>query len=98
MEKDQLVKLLLAKSSARYKKSLEAVDSAFSCLGDSGRQALYFQLGKRFSVGRKEIEKNIESFSHGLKVFLGPGAAILECMIAEDLYGIFSLPWKNSRS
>ena len=64
---------------------LEAVDSTFSMLGDSNKQALYFHLKNSFGVSREAIPHHIEVFANMLEQVFGQGALLLEAQIMETL-------------
>ena len=76
-----------ADSSETYFDSLflEAVDSAFSMLGDSTKQAIYFHLKNSFGVSREAIPHHIETFVNALEQVFGQGALLLEAKIMETL-------------
>jgi len=65
---------------------LEAVDSAFSMMGDSSKKALYFHLENSFGISRKEIPQNIEVFANMLEQVFGQRALLLEAQIMEILH------------
>jgi hypothetical protein len=65
---------------------LEAVDDAFSSLGDSARQSIYFHLETRFSLPRDEIPNRLEDFENGLEKIFGAGTKFLEILIMKRLY------------
>lgn len=65
---------------------LEAVDSTFSKLGDSNKQALYFHLKNSFGVSREAIPHHIEVFANMLEQVFGQFALLLEAQIMEMLH------------
>jgi hypothetical protein len=65
---------------------LEAVDDAFSSLGDSARQAIYFHLETKFRMPRDEIPSRPEDFESGLEKIFGAGTRYLEILIMKRLY------------
>jgi hypothetical protein len=65
---------------------LEAVDGAFSSLGDSARQAIYFHLETKFKMPRDQIPFRLEDFEKGLERIFGAGTRFLEIMIMKRLY------------
>ena len=65
---------------------LEAVDSTFSILGDSNKQALYFYLKNSYGIGKDAIPQNIEIFVNTLEQVFGQGALLLEARIMETLH------------
>jgi hypothetical protein len=64
---------------------LEAVDYAFSSLGESCRRALYFHLETTFRLPRRQIPKKPEEFDETLKTIFKSGAAFLEKLILRKL-------------
>jgi hypothetical protein len=65
---------------------LQAVDAAFSSLGDSARQSIYFHLETRFKIPRQEIPDRLEDFENGLEKIFGAGTKFLEILIMKKLY------------
>jgi len=65
---------------------LEAIDEAFSMLGESAKKAIYYQLEKTFMINREDIPYTIEEFSSAIEVLFGAGAKIVETMIMRCLY------------
>jgi len=65
---------------------LRAVDSAFSSLGDSARQSIYFHLETRFRMPRDEIPDRLEDFENGMEKIFGAGTKFLEILIMKRLY------------
>jgi hypothetical protein len=65
---------------------LEALDSTFSMLGDSNKQALYFHLKNSFGISREEIPQNIQVFANTLEQLFGQRALLLEAQIMEALH------------
>jgi hypothetical protein len=65
---------------------LEAVDAAFSSLGDSAKQSIYFYLESRFKVPRDQILFRLEDFETGLEKIFGAGTEFLEISIMKRLY------------
>jgi hypothetical protein len=69
-----------------HKLFLQAVDGAFSSLGDSARQSIYFHLETRFRMPRNEIPDRLEDFENGLEKIFGAGTKFLEILIMKRLY------------
>jgi hypothetical protein len=65
---------------------IEAVDGAFSSLGDSARQAIYFHLETKFRMPRDEIPCRLEDFEKGLERIFGAGTTFLEILIMKKIY------------
>jgi hypothetical protein len=65
---------------------LEAVDDAFSSLGDSAKQSIYFHLETKFKVPRDQIPCRLEDFESGLENIFGVGTKFLEILIMKKLY------------
>lgn len=65
---------------------LEAVDDAFSSLGDSAKQSIYFYLETRSKVPRNQIPLRLEDFEKGLEKIFGAGTKFLEISIMKRLY------------
>lgn len=65
---------------------LEAVDEALTRLGDSPKQAVYYQLEKKFGLKRQEIPRKITEFERALDETFGLGARLLKIRITKCLY------------
>lgn len=65
---------------------LEAVDGAFSSLGESAKQAIYFHLENKFKISRDQIPCRLEDFETGLENIFGIGTRFLEILIMKKLY------------
>ena len=65
---------------------LGSVDDAFSSLGDSAKQAIYFHLETKFKISRKDIPKSLDEFENGLEKIFGAGTRYLEILIMKKLY------------
>jgi hypothetical protein len=65
---------------------MESVDDAFSSLGDSARQAIYFHLETKFKISRKDIPNRLDEFENGLEKIFGAGTRYLEILIMRKLY------------
>lgn len=80
------VRGVLLTQKAFHKIFREAVDSAFSSLGDSAKQSIYFHLEKRFKIAKDEIPSRLEDFDDGLEKIFGPGTRFLEILIMKKLF------------
>jgi hypothetical protein len=69
---------------------LEAVDFAFSSLGESCRRALYFHLETTFRLPRRQIPKRPEEFDEALETIFKRGAVFLEKLILRKLRNVGS--------
>jgi nucleoside-diphosphate-sugar epimerase len=65
---------------------MEAVDTVFSSLGDSCKQALYFHLKHRYNIIEQEIPQRIEDFADTLEEIFGLGAKLIEIEIMRALF------------
>ena len=65
---------------------LEAVDDAFTSLGDSAKQSIYFYLETKSKVPRTDILSRLEDFESGLEKIFGAGTRFLEISIMKRLY------------
>ena len=65
---------------------LDAVDSAFSSLGDSAKKSIYFHLETKFKVPKAKIPYRLEDFQNGLENIFGVGTRFLEILIMKKLY------------
>jgi len=65
---------------------LEVVDDAFSSLGDSAKQSIYFHLEKKFNIARNDIPCRLADFENGLEKIFGAGTRFLEILIMKKLH------------
>ena len=68
-----------------YKLLEEAIDEAFSCLGESPRKAIYTYLKNSFGIEKHEIPYRINDFSVVLEKIFGPGARTLEILCIKNI-------------
>jgi hypothetical protein len=73
---------------------LEALDEAFSSLGESIGDAMYFHLKKTFGIRRNEIPFRIDDFSDALERVFGIGARHLEISIMKRLHAKAKIEYK----
>jgi hypothetical protein len=65
---------------------LEAIDEAFSSLGESVRVAIYFHLKNTFGIKKSDIPSRIACFSSALEKIFGAGARHLEILFMKNLH------------
>jgi len=63
----------------------EAIDEAFSCLGESTRKAIYAYLETSSGIARQEIPNRINDFSDALKKIFGPSARNFEILCIRSM-------------
>jgi CBS domain-containing protein len=63
----------------------EAIDEAFSSLGEPGRKAIYVHLKNSFGIAKREIPYRINDFSDALEKILGIGARNLEIVCMKNI-------------
>ncbi|MCS7115147.1 MAG: hypothetical protein RMJ15_06610 [Nitrososphaerota archaeon] len=73
---------------------IESVDEAFSSIGESSKQAIYFHLEKRFKISKEEIPRRIRDFAEGIEKIFGLGAKFLEILIVRKLYERVGKPFE----
>lgn len=64
----------------------DSVDDAFSSLGESVKQSLYYHLEHNFLIAKQDIPCRIDDFSDALERIFGSGAKYLELLIMRSLY------------
>ena len=62
-----------------------AVDEAFSSLGDSSKQAVYWYVTRKPGLQKEEFAANIEAFAAALEAFFRSGSSVIETMILQSL-------------
>jgi hypothetical protein len=68
-----------------------------SCLGESGKHAVYFHLERRFGIKKREIPFRVEDFADAVEKIFGPGARLLEIQIMKSLYRNIRRPLGNKK-
>ena len=63
----------------------EAIDEAFSCLGESPRKAIYTYLKNSLRIEKHEIPYRISDFSDALEKIFGSGARRLEILCVKNI-------------
>ena len=69
-----------------YQVLLEAVEEAFTSLGEPVEQKIFCTLEKSFGIRRSEIPRRIEDFSAALEKIFGLGAVQLEISVVKRLH------------
>ena len=64
---------------------LEAIDEAFSSLGEKAKSAVYSHLEKMFLIPKKDIPYRLEDFSDSLREIFGLASKHLEILIMKNL-------------
>jgi hypothetical protein len=62
-----------------------AVDEAFSSLGDSAKQAVYWYVTRKPGLQKEKFAANIEAFAAALEAFFRSGSSVIETMILQNL-------------
>lgn len=65
---------------------IESIDDAFSSLGESAKQAIYYHLFTKFAIPKEEIPDRVNDFSNALEQIFGAGARQLEILIMKRLH------------
>lgn len=64
---------------------LDAVDEAFSTLGEKSKTSIYFHLEHKFIIPKQDIPYRIDDFSDALERIFGIAAKNLEILIMKKL-------------
>jgi len=65
---------------------MDAIDEAFSGLGEKVKDSIYFHLEDLFKIKKQEIPLRISDFSDALEQLFGLGARSLEILIIKNLH------------
>jgi len=78
---------------------LQAVDDAFSSLGESAKLSIYFHLKSRFKIAKSAIPNRPEDFAIGLERIFGLGAHFIEILIMKNLFEKVGQPleWNENK-
>jgi len=71
------------------------VDEGLTVLGESLKAAIYFHVGERGSVRREEIPERLQEFTRSLREIFGAGGAVIERLIAKQLYRKLELKFQE---
>jgi len=73
---------------------VEAIDEAFSSLGESTRKAIYAYLETSSGIAKQEIPNRINDFSDVLKKIFGPGARNFEILCIRNIQAKTRIDYK----
>ena len=87
---------------AFQKSFLEAVDAAFSSLGESAKQSIYFHLENKFKLSKDDIPCRLVDFDAGLEKIFGAGTRFLEVLIMKKLHenmgpAVGTMKWEEKK-
>lgn len=77
-----------------YRVLLNAIDAAFSSMGESSMHAIYYHLEGTFGIRKREIPFRIDDFSDALEKIFGSGARHLEILIMKKLHEEIQIEYK----
>jgi hypothetical protein len=63
----------------------QAVDEAFSALGESAKQAIYWYVATKHGLQKQELGSHVEAFADALEAFFLTGSGVIEAMILQNL-------------
>lgn len=72
----------------------EAIDEAFSSLGEPIRKAMYIHLKNSFGIAKREIPYRINDFSDALEKIFGPSARNLEIICIKNIQAKARIDYK----
>ena len=72
----------------------EAIDEAFSSLGEPARKAIYIHLKNSFGIAKREIPYRINDFSDALEKIFGPAARNLEILCIKNIQAKTRIDYK----
>ena len=72
----------------------EAIDEAFSSLGEPARKAIYIHLENSFGIAKREIPYRINDFSDALEKIFGPAARNLEILCIKNIQAKARIDYK----
>lgn len=80
------VELTIGADRSFYDTLLEAIDEAFSSLGESSKTAIYLHLENSMGIRKQEIPLRIDDFQNALEKIFGSGARLLEILFVKNLH------------
>jgi len=75
---------------------LEAIDEAFSILGERVKVSLYFHLEDKFTIPKQDIPYRIDDFSDTLEQIFGAAATSIQILIMKKLNEKITCNYKYS--
>jgi hypothetical protein len=72
----------------------EAIDEAFSSMGESPRKAIYMYLENSFGIAKQEIPYRINDFSDALEKVFGTGARTIEILCIRNIQAKARIDYK----
>jgi hypothetical protein len=73
---------------------LEAIDEAFSSLGESAKIAIFFHLENSMGIRKQEIPFRIDDLQTALEKLFGIGAKYLEILCVKNLHEKLKITYK----
>jgi hypothetical protein len=64
---------------------LEAIDAAFSSLGESSKSAIYYFLADKFNIHKHEIPYRLDDFTRALEKIFKDGTKCLNILFLKNL-------------
>ena len=80
------IELTIGTDSSFCDTLLEAIDEAFSSLGELPKIAIYLHLENSMGIKKQEIPFRIDDFQNALEKIFGLGARLLEILIVKNLH------------
>jgi hypothetical protein len=80
------IELTIGADRSFYDTLLEAIDEAFSSLGESPKTAIYFHLENSMGIQKREIPFRMDDFQNALEKIFGSGARLLEILFVKNLH------------
>jgi len=80
------VELTSGSQRSFYETLREAIDEAFSSLGEPSKIAIYLYLENTIGIKKQEIPFRIDDFQDALEEIFGPGARLLEILFIKNLH------------
>ena len=65
---------------------LESIEEGLDCLGESAKQAIYFQLKNKYALNNQDIPDRIKIFTKAIEDIFQTGALLLEIKIMKILF------------
>ncbi len=72
----------------------EAVDEAFSSLGESAKQAVYWYVTSKPGLSRNELGSHVDAFAAALEGFFRSGSSVMEMLILQRLSSLTGIELK----
>ena len=97
-EESLYIEVTVSSEQSFHQLLLEAIDEAFSSLGEEAKDKIYFYLKGTFGIRRSHIPFRVDDFSDALERIFGVGTRHLELLVIKNLHEKIKIKYKGNVS